>query len=402
MKKFLGYLEPWYLLIASLGLVEGGINIILMPQHIAQTLPDGKALIGLMMGVWCLGALMGPVLWRMVDRFGMPRWSLAIVLAAAAAIQWLLLQTTHMALWVVLMWLLGVTFFGGLTLFNMLIVRRFPEKEWHWRTSLMMFFFVGGEVVGFAAAAYFASPASGILMGSGMLLLTGLLTLLMAPAVPGNDNRAKAPVKLDRQVLRLLMGSSFGVFLLAWGWMNFSAQLLFLPFPVLFREVFGLLPADSAKALSLGAGSSLIWYLVIGKLSERLGAIQLLLYASACRVFIFGLLAWLAFDHPEASTVTALIILYRQTWPFMLTSAQVAANQLAPDEVKGMAIGIFNATTGLMNAISGVVLSGLTVLVGMRWMPAIATIGLIIGVVLLAIMIFMLHKDKQGASSPTP
>ena len=180
MKRFIGYLEAWYLLIASLGLVEGGINIILMPQHIAQTLPDGKTLIGLMMGVWCLGALMGPVLGRLVDRFGMPRWSLAVVLAAAALVQWLLLQTTHIALWALLMWLLGVTFFGGLTLFNMLIVRRFPDKEWHWRTSLMMFFFVGGEVVGFAVAAYFPTPAAGILAGSGMLLLTGILTLVMA------------------------------------------------------------------------------------------------------------------------------------------------------------------------------------------------------------------------------
>ena len=399
MKKFLGYLEPWYLLIASLGLVEGGINIIMMPQHIAQTLPDGKAVIGLMMGVWCLGALMGPVLGRMVDRFGMPRWSLAIVLAAAAAIQWLLLQTTHMALWVVLMWLLGVTFFGGLTLFNMLIVRRFPEKEWHWRTSLMMFFFVGGEVVGFAVAAYFPTPAAGILAGSGMLLLTGILTLVLAPAVSCGTMNHKAPVKLDRKVLRLLTGSSFGLFLLAWGWMNFSAQLLFLPFPVLFREVFNLLPAASAKALSLGAGSSLIWYLVIGKLSERLGAIQLLLYSSACRVFIFATLAWLAFDSPSASTVTVLIVLYRQTWPFMLTSAQVAANQLAPDEVKGMAIGIFNATTGVMNAVSGVALSGLTLLVGMRWMPAIATVGLIIGVVLLAVMLLMQTREKKSAAS---
>jgi len=141
------------------------------------------------------------------------------------------------------------------------------------------------------------------------------------------------------------------------------------------------------------------WYLVIGKLSERLGAIQLLLYSSACRVFIFATLAWLAFDSPSASTVTVLIVLYRQTWPFMLTSAQVAANQLAPDEVKGMAIGIFNATTGVMNAVSGVALSGLTLLVGMRWMPAIATVGLIIGVVLLAVMLLMQTREKKSAAS---
>lgn len=393
MRQYTRYLEPWYLLIAGLGLVEGGINIILLPQYIARTLDQGAALIGLMMGIWCLGGLMGPVLGRLVDRHGMPRWSLALMLAVAAVLQWLLLQTNSILLWVGLMWLLGVTFWGGLTLFNLLIVRRFSEAQWHWRTSLMMGCFVGGEVVGFALAGTFSDPAQGISQGSLALLVCSALSLIMAPHVPKQSAAGQAASHLDKRVLRMLLGSTFSLFLLAWGWMNFSAQLLFLPFPVLFEQVFLLPPAESAQALSIGAGSSLVWYLIIGKLSERIGALRLLLLSACTRLMVFSALAWYAFQVPGPEMMLLLIVLYRQTWPFMLTSGQVAASQLAPDEIKGMAIGLFNAVTGVMNALSGLVLSGITLMVGMQWMPFISALGLTLGIAMLLKVILITHRQ---------
>lgn len=396
MRRILGYFEPWYLLIAGLGLVEGGINIILMPQYIASQLPQGTVLIGLMMGVWCLGGLMGPVLGRLVDRYGLPRWSLGGLLSVAALLQYLLLQTTSIVWWLLLMWGLGVTFFGGLTLFNLLIVRRFEEVQWHWRTSLMMGFFVGGEVLGFALAGEYALPGEGILHGSLVLLVSASLSFWLAPGIEPNSKCQHGAGRAARPLWTRLMGSTFFLFLLAWGWMNFSAQLLFLPFPVLFDQVFALAPADSARALSIGAGSSLIWYLVIGRLSERLGALRLLLLSAATRLLVFTALAWFAFRVPGPEVMLLLIVLYRQTWPFMLTSAQVAASQLAPDEIKGMAIGIFNAVTGIMNAASGLALSGITLVVGMHWMPMVATVGLAIGLALLGKVMSVGHEEACG------
>ncbi|EHV5554024.1 MFS transporter [Vibrio parahaemolyticus] len=377
-------IEPWYLFMVILGAFNVGFCIMLVPQFVVLSFDSGLAKIGLIMAAWTAGPLVGPWFSKYIDKWGTPKVWLSGLFLVNACLAFAVQYSQSVLSLFVNMFIQGLIYAIGYSILNLLIVRRYEEKEWHGRTGMLIAAFIIGEVIGFGVAGRIEMPAAGFVGASIVMVLSSLLALVLVPDFNKSFIRTRSPEQRSQQV-RKLLHSPFGIMALGWGLLCFAAQILFLPFPVLMREVFQIMPEHSSSVVSISGIIALSFYPIVGKLTERFGADNVLITSSAVKAMVFVVLAYCAFYYqPELMLIVlCMVFVNRCTWPFMMASSQIQAAQLSGECSKSMALTIFMAIASIGNFLSGVINSMVTASLGMSYIPLVAAITASVGVVLL-------------------
>ena len=390
--------EAWYIFMVVLGAFNVGFNIMLVPQFVADRFSNGLTLVGTVMAAWCAGALIAPFVSRYIDTVGRPKHWISALLLLNGALAFLVPISSNIVFIIANMLLQGAIYNIGYSLLNLLIIRRFSEPQWHDRTGMLIGAFIVGEVVGFGIGGRVPTPEYGIYLGAVILVISSLFALPMIPDFIYNDTQNQTTEQTRTQNLddwRSLIASPFGIMALAWGLLGFAAQIIFLPFPVLMKETFAIEPGISSMTVSLSGLIALAFYPIVGSLTSRFGADNILIISSTVKAMVFAVLAACALGilPPYAWLVLGMIFINRNTWPFMMASSQIQAAQLSQGHSKNLALSLFMATFGVFNALSGIANSMVTALWGMEYVPLVATIAALSG-------IFMLIGNKYRNLSP--
>ncbi|MGF1724733.1 MFS transporter [Photobacterium nomapromontoriensis] len=367
-----------------LGAFNVGFCIMLVPQYVVAQFDNGLVALGIIMSAWTAGPLIGPLMSKYIDQFGSPRYWISSLLLINSLLAFSVQFCTTIPLLFMNLLAQGLIYAVGYSILNLLIVRRFEESEWHGRTGMLIAAFIIGEVIGFGIAGRITDPVAGIAFGGYMMLASSALALVLVPSFQFIVRKNPADYRESHRVSKLLC-SPFGIMAVGWGLLCFAAQILFLPFPVLMREVFLIDPELSSSVVSISGIIALTFYPIVGKLTERFGADNVLINASAVKTMVFIILSYCALNYVPslAVVVLAMIFINRCTWPFMMASSQIQAAQLSNGCAKSMALTVFMAIAGIGNFMSGVVNSVVTATWGMEFVPTVAAVTGSIGVVLL-------------------
>lgn len=367
-----------------LGAFNVGFCIMLVPQFVVASFESGLVKVGIIMSAWTAGPLIGPLFSKYIDKWGSPKAWMSGLFIVNGVLAFMAQYSNSVPLLFINMALQGLIYAIGYSILNLLIVRRFDEQEWHGRTGMLIAAFIVGEVIGFGIAGHLPNPQLGFFGASVVMFLAAGLAPFMVPDFDSKRVRKPSRDGQAKQIKSLLL-SPFGIMALGWGLLCFAAQILFLPFPVLMREVFEISPEASSTVVSVSGLIALTFYPVVGKLTERFGADNVLITSSAVKALVFCVLAYCAFYYAPhlILLVLSMIFVNRCTWPFMMASSQIQAAQLAGDCSKSVALTIFMAMAGIGNFLSGVVNSAVTASIGMAFVPLVAAITASIGVALL-------------------
>lgn len=377
-------IESWYLFMVVLGAFNVGFCIMLVPQFVVATFDSGMTKIGLIMAAWTAGPLIGPWFSKYIDKWGTPKlWLSGLFIINACLAFGVQYSQTVLSL-SINMFIQGLIYAIGYAILNLLVIRRYEEKEWHGRTSMLIASFTIGEAIGFGIAGRITSPAAGFSGVGVVMLIASILALVLVPDFNKSFIRKRNPGQQFQQIRKLLL-SPFGVMALGWGLLCFASQIEFLSFPVLMHEIFQIMPEYSSSIVSISGIVALSFYPTIGKLTEHFGADNVLIISSAVKAMVLIVLAYCAFYYVPGLMliVLSMIFINHCTWPFMMTSSQIQAAQLSGECSKSIALTIFIAIAGLGNFLSGVVNSMVTAYLGMNYIPLVAAITALIGVILL-------------------
>ncbi|WP_434362949.1 MFS transporter [Parasalinivibrio latis] len=375
-------IEPWYLLMVVLGALNVAFNIMLIPQHIADTYPNGNALIGVIMAAWTAGPLMSPFLSKFIRLTDGPQYNVAKLFLLNALLAFTVPYCTHLALLFLNLFLQGLIYASVYSILNLLIVKRFQENQWHSRTSMLIAAFIIGEVIGFALAGLMADPIRGVSLGGVGLLVTSIFCLRILPEYQaGDDSTSQSQGRVAGQTKALLL-SPFGLMVLGWALLCFSAQILFLPFPVLMEEVFLLPPVQSSMVISIAGLVALGFYPFIGTLTTRFGADSVLIGASTIKFLVFIVFSYCALNMGNAliPVVMLMIAVNRWTWPFMMTGSQIQASTLSKGRGNTLALTLFMAFSGAGNMLAGFANSYVTARLGIEYVPMFAAGACLLGI----------------------
>lgn len=384
IRTSLKQIEAWYLFMIVLGAFNVGFSIMLVPQHIASTFENGLAMIGVVMSAWTAGPLIGPLASKYIDQYGSPKLWIGGLLLVNSILALFIPHCNSIALLFINLLAQGLIYAVGYSILNLLIVRRFDEQEWHGRTGMLIAAFIIGEVIGFGIAGQVENPISGFKLGGYIMLISSVLAFAIIPDFPPKTKSSQKEHDDSHNLFKLLF-SPFGIMAAGWALLCFAAQILFLPFPVLMREVFLVDPELSSSVVSISGLIALTFYPIVGKLTERFGADNILINSSAVKMLVFIVLGYCALNYTPslALLVLAMIFINRCTWPFMMASSQIQAAQLSNGCSKSMALTVFMAMAGIGNFLSGVTNSAITMTWGMEFVPVTAAVTASIGVVLL-------------------
>lgn len=384
LKNVIKQIEIWYIFMIVVGAFNVGFNIMLIPQHIAATFTDGMYLIGIVMAAWTAGPLIGPMISKYIDRLGKPRNWVSILLLANSVLAFVVPYCTTIPLLFLNMLFQGFIYAVTYSILNLLIVRRFESNEWYGRTSMLIAAFIIGEVIGFGVAGHVPTPMTGVHLGAIVMLGSSILAMYLVP-----DFNKQPAISTEKTVENLdivgLVFSPFGIMAFGWALLCFSAQILFLPFPVLMREVFSVDPTVSSSVVSISGIIALIFFPMVGKLTSKFGADNVLIASSSVKAAVFAVLGICALNYSSGLmlVVLGMIFLNRCTWPFMMAGSLIQATQLSADHSKSMALTVFMAFAGFGNMLSGVMNSFITAKYGMEYVPIVAALAACIGILLL-------------------
>jgi MFS family permease len=373
-RRLLPWIEPWFLIYACLGVVQGGMLPLLLPLS-----AGGSTHAGLIVGVMNLAGVSAPIWGHLADRRRLHRQVLlAGTLAAFVA---LLVMPTQIGLPLktVAAAILGVGFAAANTVANMFIVEVRPQAEWDARIGalqalsglgqvlgLLLAGFIGGRYAlayGVAAALVAASVPMALLTLRGVQVPVQVQVPVprdMAAAHPplGGEGWGGSPQRMFhiptwRGLLRLLgeLEMPFARLMIVWfvAFIAISAVLTMLPLALI--RGFGVSPGLPATTYAFAAAVSLAMYPLVARLSRRRGARLALRAGFASRAIAIALLA-LAFSSAAGGVPLALagFVVLVVAWPLLSVSGTALAAQLAPGE-KGEALGLFNASSALAGAI---------------------------------------------------
>ena len=169
-RRLLPWIEPWFLVYACLGVVQGGMLPLLLPLS-----AGGSTHAGVIVGVMNLAGLTAPFWGHLADRRRLHRQVLlAGMLAALVALLFMPTQL-GLPLKTVFAAVLGVGFAAANTVANMFIVEVRPPDEWDARIGALQALSGLGQVMGLLLAG---------LIGGRYALAYGVAAALVAASVP--------------------------------------------------------------------------------------------------------------------------------------------------------------------------------------------------------------------------
>ncbi len=421
-------LEPWF---APFGLINGaavGLAPILFPLVAVRY---GVGHVGLVMGAFNLGAFAAPLTGNLADRYHAYRL-LAIGCAAVSAVSLWLFPLAGPPVQVLLALANGGAFAGAVTVANLLIVERRPQREWNRRLGWLETVLSVGQGGGLILAAWLSGLAArtGLLIAALVPAAAIPLSVLLIPRVtgrapavpnapapgessPGASPGARAshrlasaghvgewgpaspsrvhhlhqqrrPLEALHSAVRLMRGG-FGWMLAAWVPAYAGTAIIFALYPVLFSRAFGVAPRSSALAFAVIVFLSLPLFIVAGRRSQRRGPVRVIAASLAARVVLLAALAaFAAVGHIPAVLPLAAFSGIMFAWSFLSVASPALTGQLCHG-AEGDAQGSLNAASGLAGLIGSVV-GGLA---AASWgFPAALAIGS--GAVLVGLTVFAL------------
>ncbi|HEX4059555.1 MAG TPA: MFS transporter [Streptosporangiaceae bacterium] len=382
--------EPWFTPFALVNGAAVGLTPILLPLVAAK---QGAGHVGLVMGLFNLGAFAAPITGGIADALHAHRW-LATLCAALSAVSLWLFAYVDSPLQLLLALVNGAGFAGAVTIANLLIVERRPEAEWNQRLGwletalsigqggaliLAAWLSTLGERTGLGIAALVpaaAVPLSLILLprlsqkpqsapppgtvastaathrlsNSGHTGEWGPASPSGLPSVPGRKPSKNAIMS----ALGLLRGG-FGWMMAAWIPAYAGSAIVFALYPVLFQHAFGVKPQTSALAFAVIVLVSLPLFIVAGRVAQRRGPRLVMAGGLAARVVLLAVLAILAAAGSVPSAVPLAAfggIMF--AWSFLSVASPGLTGQLVP-QAEGEAQGVLNAASGVAGFLGAVI-----------------------------------------------
>jgi DHA1 family tetracycline resistance protein-like MFS transporter len=372
-RRLLPWIEPWFLVYACLGVVQGGMLPLLLPLS-----AGGSTHAGMIVGVMNLAGISAPFWGHLADRRRLHRQVLLAGTLAAFVALLLMPAQIGLPLKTVFAAILGVGFAAANTVANMFIVEVHPRDEWDARIGALQALSGLGQVFGLLLAGF---------IGGRYALAYGVAAALVAAAVPmalltlrgiqvpvvqvpvqrdlaaahpplGGEGWGGSPQRMFHictwRGLRTLLGElemPFARLLIVWfvAFIAISAVLTMLPLALI--RGFGVSTGLPATTYAFAAAVSLAMYPLVASLSKQRGAGIVLQAGFALRAIAIALLA-LAFLSANGGVPLALagFVVLVVAWPLLGVSGTALAAQRAPGE-KGEALGLFNASTALASAI---------------------------------------------------
>lgn len=397
IKNAIENIENWYIVMIVLGAFNVSFNIMLIPQIIDTAFEDGLSMIGVVMSSWMAGPLIAPMISKYMDKYFSPKFWISFLLTANGfLLLGVPLSKGHgLYLLFIDLFLQGLIYALGFSLLNLLIIRRFEEKRWHAKTSMLIAAFILGEIIGFAIAGKFKQPMMGLYVAAVIIFITAIVSPFMIPNYKKEFIQKEKKEIEKRQTYKLLF-SRFGILVFSWSLLNFAAQILFLPFPVLMKKIYLIDVETSSMTVSLTGIFSIFMYPFIGRFTKNYGAENVLRVSSFAKVIIFAVFAICAFYMQPMliPLVIFMVSLNRLTWPFMMTSSQIDAAILAGSNNKSLALILYMAFASMGNMLAGFANSLVTQKFGMEYIPLVATVVAAVGVILLMINQFLPQQNK--------
>jgi len=419
-RQLLPWIEPWFLVYACLGVVQGGMLPLLLPLS-----AGGSTHAGLIVGVMNLAGVSAPFWGHLADRRRLHRQVLLAGMLAAFVALLAMPTDIGLPLKTVFAAILGVGFAAANTVANMFIVEVRPPDEWDERIGALQALSGVGQVLGlllagviggrFALAYGVAAALVAASVPMALLTLRGIrvpvpVPRAMAAAHPplGGEGWGGSPERmfhistwkgLGRLLCELEM--PFARLMIVWFVAFIAIGAVFTMLPLALIRVFGVSTGLPATTYAFAAAASLVVYPLVTRLSKRRSAGFALQAGFALRAIAIALLA-VSFlwgpggmsDGIPAAVPLALagFVVLVVAWPLLGVSGTALAAQLAPGE-KGEALGLFNASTALASAI-GAFLGGWAMDV-----VGYGTVCMVAAVIVALAVLFSGGENKRPASA---
>ena len=410
------WIEPWYLVYATMGLVVAGLLPILVPLLVSKSRNAGQ--VGLVVAALSLGGLTSPLWGSLADRYRAHRALLSGGMLFAGLGLAAFAFTTRPVLWILLAIIAGFGTASAATVANLFVVEAHPQAEWDQRIGWLQTFYGIGQVAGLLLAGALTQidlriglwAAAGLSAAAALLgwvttktppAQIGLNAVLVHPArhvesAFSSPQRLFHGLKWDgMEKLGQTLRSPFGVFLMVWLLAFTGPAAIFSQYPLLMQKVYGVTPASSSVAFAVIAALGLTLYTPAGNGSKRYGPARILKVSLGLRLAAFAGMLWLVFLPAGGRTGWLALLAFAfvvWAWSLMSVSGTALAARLSPVG-EGQGLGIFNATTAVAG-ILGALLAGWVVGVwgyGAIVALALAGVGLGLGLSFLVNN----HDDKE-------
>lgn len=377
--------------------LTSGLTVTLMPLFVVQVMGGSVADVGWVTSLTALAGVPGSILWgNLSDRLGRRRPFLLFGFLGFG------LTTLLIGLGQNISQLLALSAVGGLLgaaigpVGSALVLDGTTEDQWPERVG--RFNQVGGWslVAGLVFGTLWLTVlpgrwGSGPAMRSLFLLAGGvaLLSLLMAalwlkeplavrsrrefhPALSGKlvisvvERTLFYPPRMLYFVLRPAfigevrqhLKNALGRYYLCSFLLFLSIHVGFVPFPIFLTDTLGASNAQVFLISLVKTTTDALCYVPMGRIMQRRRGIGLQAQAAAVRVGILGCYALLALLRPGSPglvTVGLIHILTGVTWAAIAVSGTTAVAVLAPKELAGRAMGLYNAVIGAAGIIGSLV-----------------------------------------------
>jgi MFS family permease len=426
--------EPWF---APFALVNGsavGLTPILLPLVAAK---QGAGHVGLVMGLFNLGAFAAPVSGGIADALHAHRL-IATLCAALSAVSLWLFAFADSPLQLLLALVNGAGFAGAVTIANLLIVERRPEGEWNQRLGWLETALSVGQGGGLILAAWLSTldERTGLAIAALVPAAAVPLSLVLLPRLAKQRGTAAAPTTLFRTAathrlrngghngewgpvspsglphvpgtrhptraimkgLGLLRGG-FGWMMAAWIPAYAGSAIIFALYPVLFQHAYHVQPQTSSLAFAIIVFVSLPLFIVAGRVSQRRGPRVVMAGGLASRVVLLALLAVLAEAGPVPSVFPLAAfggIMF--AWSFLSVASPGLTGQLVP-QAEGEAQGVLNAASGIAGFFGAVIGGAVASAAGYPAALALGAAATALGLLIFAVKLL---RTRPAATAAAP
>lgn len=427
----------------ALGYAAIGAASLLVPLY-ALELGADPFLAGALEATAGLAGVPGALLWgRLADRTGQRRTFVMVTLVGTGVVLTAFPFIDDLPLVVLANGVLWFVVAAATPVVTLFMIERVPEREWETRIGLLNAYqrygWVGGLVAGSVWLGAVSLRFGALVAQRSFFLLCAAVSLVAVPLafywLPPEATTAPARVARSTRVLtRTLLGSGRYVKLVPYAPSRAVLSLRTLGsrrslsryppalrrylltafvFSLAFSVFFGPVPAyltslayPSATVFAFFVVSSLasaVVFVPVGRLSTRIGLPRLQLGALSVRVALFpvvGLLGLLASPAVRTVGISLAFALVGLTWAVVAVTAAGLVSRIAPAAVRGEALGLYAALSGLGGGVGG--LTGGLLARTFGYQVAFAAAGLLVLVSLLVLLSADISLPPSGAGAGVP
>jgi DHA1 family multidrug resistance protein-like MFS transporter len=365
-----------------------GLTSTLLPLYVVQVIGGSVADVGRVTSLTALAGVPGSILWgNLSDRLGRRRPFLLMGFLGFSLATLLIGLGQSLAAILVLSALGGVLGAAIGPIASAAVLDEASQDQWPERlgrfNQIGGWSFVAGLVTGtiwlsLLPGRWGTAPAMRglFLLAGGVALLSLIMTVLWLPEPPTVQFRrqfhpilvGRLAVSVVERVLfyppRMLyfvlrpaflgevrghLKNTLGRYYLCSFLLFLAINVGFVPFPIFLTDVLGASNAQVFLISLIKSTVDALFYVPMGRVMRRRRGIGLQAQAAAVRVGILGLYGLLALVRPGSAGLIVVGLVHTLTgvtWAAIAVSGTTAVAGLAPKELEGRAMGLYNAVIG--------------------------------------------------------